>query len=137
MFNKISQMLGNAVDFGNRLMKPMKNHISTGWDMLKNGASKVGRFVNDNHQAIGTILSGVGNIISGMPNSPLKQKLQTYGDAAGRVKDSIYGGYNGYNRRPINTPYTQSRQNMRPAPGYHGLKNPNSSVQKTSANPIR
>ena len=112
MFNKISNMLGRAVDFGSSLIKPMKNHISNGWEMLKNGASKVGQFVSNNHEAIGSILSGVGNIIGNMPNSPLKQRLQDYGDTAGRLNDGIHGGYNGYQRRPQNIPRQQFSNNL-------------------------
>ena len=80
MFSKISNMLGNAWDFGSKLIKPFKNHISNGWDALKNGASKVGQFVANNHEAIGSVLTGVGNIIGNLPKSPIKQKLTDFGN---------------------------------------------------------
>ena len=101
MFSKIGNMLGKAWDFGSSLIKPFKNHISNGWESLKNGASKVGKFVSDNHETIGTILSGVGNIIGNLPNSPLKQKLKNYGETAQGAGNFINGGFS--NLRPANT----------------------------------
>ena len=86
MFNKISSMLGKAMDIGSSLIKPLKNHVSNGWEKLKNGAFKVGQFVNDNHEAIGSILSGVGNIIGNMPNSPLRKKFESYGNTSPGVR---------------------------------------------------
>ena len=100
MFSKIGNMLGKAWDFGSSLIKPLKNHISNGWESLKNGASKVGKFVSDNHETIGTILSGVGNIIGNLPNSPLKQKLQNFGQGAQGAGNFINGGFS--NLRPAN-----------------------------------
>ena len=101
MFSKIGNMLGKAWDFGSSLIKPIKNHISNGWESLKNGASKVGKFVSDNHETIGTILSGVGNIIGNLPNSPLKQKLKNYGETAQGAGNFMSGGFS--NLRPANT----------------------------------
>ena len=101
MFNKISSMLGKAWDFGGSLIKPLKNHVSNGWEMLKNGASKVGQFVNNNHEAIGSILSGVGNIIGNLPNSPIKQKLENFGNTAPNTMS-----------RPQNTPRQQFNNNL-------------------------
>ncbi len=100
MFSKIGNMLGKAWDFGSSLIKPIKNHISNGWESLKNGASKVGKFVSDNHETIGTILSGVGNIIGNLPNSPLKQKLQNFGQGAQGAGNFMSGGFS--NLRPPN-----------------------------------
>ena len=101
MFNKISSMLGKAWDFGGSLIKPLKNHVSNGWEMLKNGASKVGQFVNNNHEAIGSILSGVGNIIGNLPNSPIKQKLESFGNTDTNTMS-----------RPQNTPRQQFNNNL-------------------------
>ena len=101
MFNKISSMLGKAWDFGGSLIKPLKNHVSNGWEMLKNGASKVGQFVNNNHEAIGSILSGVGNIVGNLPNSPIKQKLENFGNTAPNTMS-----------RPQNTPRQQFNNNL-------------------------
>ena len=101
MFSKISNMLGKVWDAGSNLIKPMKNHISNGWEMLKNGASKVGRFVSNNHEAIGSILSGVGNIIGNLPNSPIKDRLTSYGNTSsntGNVNNQF-----GRTQRPQNT----------------------------------
>lgn len=114
MFSKISNMLGNAWDFGKSLMKPFKNHISNGWEALKNGASKVGQFVNNNHEAIGSILSGVGNIIGNLPNSPLKQKLQNFGNTATDAGNMFSNGFNRPSNmaRPQNTQRTQFNNNL-------------------------
>ena len=100
MFSKISNMLGKAWDFGSNIIKPFKNHISNGWESLKNGASKVGQFVANNHEAIGSVLSGVGNIIGNLPNSPLKQKLTNFGNNASYAGDMFS---NGITPRPQNT----------------------------------
>ena len=79
MFDKISQLLGKVSDFGSRIIKPMKNNISNGFNKLKSGALKVGRFINDNHELIGSIVGGVGNLISNLPNSRVKDKMLQYG----------------------------------------------------------
>ena len=76
MFGKISQMLGNAWDAGKNIMGSLKDKIGSGFDMLKNGAMKAGKFVYDNHEAIGNIVGGLGNILNNMPNSPVKQKME-------------------------------------------------------------
>ena len=104
-------MLGNAWDFGSSLIKPLKNHISNGWEALKNGASKVGQFVNNNHEAIGSILSGVGNIIGNLPNSPLKQKLANFGNNATNAGNMFSNGFNNM-ARPQNTPRQQFNNNI-------------------------
>lgn len=114
MFNKISSMLGKAWDFGGSLIKPLKNHVSNGWESLKNGASKVGQFVNNNHEAIGSILSGIGNIVSKMPGSPIKQKLENFGNAASNVGYAASGVGNMFHRmtRPSNLPRQQFSNNL-------------------------
>ena len=76
MFSKISQMLGNAWDVGKNAMSSLKDKIGSGFDMLKNGAMKAGKFVYDNHEAIGNIVGGIGNLLNNMPNSPVKQKME-------------------------------------------------------------
>ena len=118
MFSKISGMLGKAWDFGSSLMKPLKNKVANGWEMLKNGASKVGQFVSNNHEAIGSILSGVGNIIGNMKDSPIKQKLQQIEGGAQQANGIIQGGFS--NLRPANTRRTpfsnglSNRTNVQP-----------------------
>ena len=111
-------MLGNAWDFGGKLIKPFKNHISNGWDALKNGASKVGQFVANNHEAIGSVLTGVGNIIGNLPKSPIKQKLADFGNGATRAGDMFTNGFmprppntqrQGFNNN-INSRFSQQRQ---------------------------
>ena len=87
MFDKIANILGKVKDFGSNLIKPMKHTISNGWDMLKSGVSKAGKFIYDNHENIGTILSGVGSIIGNLPNSQLKQRLSNYADNADKANN--------------------------------------------------
>lgn len=77
MFGKIQQMLGTAWNKAGSFIKPLKNTVANGFDMLKNGAMKAGKFVYDNHEAIGNIVGGIGNILSNMPDSKIKQKLET------------------------------------------------------------
>ena len=117
MFNKISNMLGKAYDFGSNLIKPFKNTVSNGWEMLKNGASKVGQFVSNNHEAIGSVLSGVGNIIGNLPNSPLKQKLESFGNSASNAGNMFSNGFNYIPQqtnmsRPQNAPRQQFNNNI-------------------------
>ena len=76
MFSKISNMLGGAWDWGKNALGSLRSSVGKGYDMLKNGAMKAGKFVYDNHEAIGNIVGGIGNILGNMPNSPLKQKME-------------------------------------------------------------
>ncbi len=103
MFSKITSMLGKAWDTGKSLVKPLTGKLASGWDMLKNGAMKVGKFVGENHEAIGSVLTGVGNIIGNLRDSPLKQKLQEANNAAQTITDGISGGGRFSNLRPSNT----------------------------------
>ena len=114
MFSKISNVLGKAWDFGSSLIKPLKNSVGNGWESLKNGASKVGQFVNNNHEAIGSILSGIGNIVSQMPGSPIKQRLERFGNAASDVGYYASGVGNMFRRmtRPTNLPRQQFNNNL-------------------------
>ena len=95
-------MLGKAWDTGKSLVKPLTGKLASGWDMLKNGAMKVGKFVGENHEAIGSVLTGVGNIIGNLRDSPLKQKLQEANNAAQTINDGISGGGRFSNLRPSN-----------------------------------
>ena len=76
MFSKITNMLSGAWDWGKNALGSMRNRVGKGFDMLKNGAMKAGKFVYDNHEAIGNIVGGLGSMLSNMPNSPIKQKLE-------------------------------------------------------------
>ena len=96
-------MLGTAWDTGKSLVKPLTGKLASGWDMLKNGAMKVGKFVGENHEAIGSVLTGVGNIIGNLRDSPLKQKLQEANNAAQTITDGISGRSKFSNLRPSNT----------------------------------
>ncbi len=121
-------MLGKAWDAGKGLVKPLTGKLSTGWDMLKNGATKVGQFVSNNHEAIGSILSGVGNIIGNLKDSPVKQKLQQIENGANQANNVIYGGFS--NLRP---------SNLKRVPFSNGLNNahgpPTTSHQPTTPTP--
>lgn len=96
-------MLGKAWDTGKSLVKPLTGKLASGWDMLKNGAMKVGKFVGENHEAIGSVLTGVGNIIGNLRDSPLKQKLQEANNAAQTITDGLSGRSKFSNLRPSNT----------------------------------
>lgn len=110
MFSKIGNLLGKTWDFGSSLIKPLKHTVANGWEKLKNGASKVGSFVANNHEAIGSILSGVGNIIGNLPNSPLKQKLSSLGQNAQNANSFVHGGFS--NLRPANAQRQQFNNNL-------------------------
>lgn len=124
MFSKISSMLGKAWDTGKSLVKPLTGKIASGWDMLKNGAMKAGKFVSDNHEAIGSILSGVGNIIGNLKDSPVKQKLQQLEGGAQQANNMIYGGFS--NLRP---------SNLKRTPFSNGLNNANGPPAITNQSP--
>ena len=106
MFSKISNILGNAWDWGKSVIKPLKNTVSNGYEMIKNGAMKAGKFVADNHEAIGNIMGGIGNIINSLPNSQFKQKLENgLGDASVAVNKFS-------NLRPSNTQRMQFKNDV-------------------------
>lgn len=106
MFSKISNMLGSAWDWGKSIIKPLKNTVSNGYEMIKNGAMKAGKFVADNHEAIGNIVGGIGNIINNLPNSKIKDKLESgLGNASVAVNKFS-------NLRPSNTQRIQFKNDM-------------------------
>lgn len=106
MFSKISNMLGNAWDWGKTVIKPLKNTVSNGFETLRNGAMKAGKFVADNHEAIGSIMGGIGNLINSLPNSQFKQKLENgLGDASVAVNKVS-------NLRPSNAQRMQFKNDM-------------------------
>ena len=111
MFSKIGNMLSNAWAGAKNLIKPLKHGISSGWESLKNGAGKVGRFIGNNHEAIGSIMSGVGSILSNMPNSPIKQKLNQFGGAANNFSNFM-NGFTNNNPRPPNAQRPQFMNNL-------------------------
>ena len=80
-FSKVGNLLGKASDFASNLIKPMKHNI-------QNGLQKVGNFLDRNHETIGTIASGIGNILGNLPNGQMKQKLHGASNALNAV-----GGY--------------------------------------------
>ena len=106
MFGKISKMLGTAMDWGKSAMGTLKDNVGKGFGMLKNGAMKAGKFVYDNHEAIGNIVGGIGNILSNMPNSPLKEKMQQWLGGATTVINKFS------NLRPANTQRQQFSNNI-------------------------
>ena len=131
MFSKIGNMLSNAWTGAKNLIKPLKHGISSGWESLKNGAEKVGRFIGNNHEAIGSIMSGVGSILSNMPNSPIKQKLNQYGGNASHFSN-LFGGFsNNNNQRPSNAQRPQFMNNLtrpnQPAQQNQSMNNSNPS----------
>ena len=106
MFSKITNMLSGAWDWGKNALCSMRNRVGKGFDMLKNGAMKAGKFVYDNHEAIGNIVGGLGSMLSNMPNSPIKQKLeQGLGGASVAINKFS-------NLRPSNAQRQQFSNNM-------------------------
>ena len=70
--SKIGGLLNQATDFASNIIKPLKNKV-------QNGLTKVGNFLDKNHETIGTIASGIGNILMNLPKNKLTDKLQSYG----------------------------------------------------------
>ena len=76
--SKIGNMLNSAVDTASNFIKPLKNKV-------QNGLSKVGNFLDKHHETIGTIASGIGNILMNLPAGQMKDKLQSYGQTINNV----------------------------------------------------
>ena len=76
--SKVGNLIGKATDFANTYIKPLKNKV-------QNGLSKVGNFLDKNHETIGTIASGIGNILMNLPKGQLSDKLQSYGQTLNNV----------------------------------------------------
>ena len=97
--SKIGNILGKATDFASNILKPMKNHVAS-------GLRQAGNFLVKNKDTIGTIATGIGNILSNLPNGELKDKLGKYGSAINTV-----GGIIGGNKSPSNLPIANTQQN--------------------------
>ena len=78
----------------------MKNHVAS-------GLRQAGNFLVKNKDTIGTIATGIGNILSNLPNGELKDKLGKYGSAINTV-----GGIIGGNKSPSNLPIANTQQNV-------------------------
>ena len=98
--SKIGNILGKATDFASNILKPMKNHVAS-------GLRQAGNFLVKNKDTIGTIATGIGNILSNLPNGELKDKLGKYGSAINTV-----GGIIGGNKSPSNLPIANTQQNV-------------------------
>ena len=99
-------MLSGALDWGKNALGSMRNRVGKGFDMLKNGAMKAGKFFYDNHEDIGNIVGGLGSMLSNMPNSHIKQKLeQGLGGASVAINKFS-------NLRPSNAQRQQFSNNM-------------------------
>ena len=80
--SKVGNILSKATDFASNYIKPLKNKV-------QNGLSKVGNFLDKNHETIGTIASGIGNILMNLPKGQLSDKLQSYGQTLNSVGQSF------------------------------------------------
>ena len=76
--SKVGNILSSAVDTASNFIKPLKNKV-------QNGLSKVGNFLDKHHETIGTIASGIGNILMNLPAGQMKDKLQSYGQTINGV----------------------------------------------------
>lgn len=99
--SKVGNLLGRASDFASNIIKPMKHNI-------QNGLQKVGNFLDRNHETIGTIATGIGNILANLPNGQMKQKLQGASNAlntvGGFMNNYTPGTINFNSNRPTNLP---------------------------------
>ena len=135
-FNKVGNLLGRASDFATNIIKPMKHNI-------QNGLQKVGNFLDRNHETIGTIASGIGNILANLPNSQMKQKLQ----GASNALNTVGGFMNNYHgngfasnrpsnipRNPINRPVQQQPVQVIPQPQTQPVQQPVAQQQQNINN---
>lgn len=135
-FNKVGNLLGRASDFATNIIKPMKHNI-------QNGLQKVGNFLDRNHETIGTIASGIGNILANLPNSQMKQKLQ----GASNALNTVGGFMNNYHgngfasnrpsnipRNPVNRPVQQQPVQVIPQPQTQPVQQPVAQQQQNINN---
>ena len=132
MFSKVSNSVGNFI-------KPIKHNV-------QQGLYKAGNWLDKNHETIGTIASGIGNILSNLPSGAASDKLRN----AGNTMNTIGQGFHNYNgssiqnyltgfTRPSNIsrtpPNAQPQQNQNPAinPVNTPIQQPAVGIQQQSA----
>ena len=130
--SKVGNLLSSAVDTASNFIKPLKNKV-------QNGLSKVGNFLEKHHETIGTIASGIGNILMNLPAGQMKDKLQSYGNTLTNVGNSISQNRPSNLARQaissqINTMHNQNQQaqNQRPQNQQFGTNPVNTPIQQPS-----
>ena len=106
MFSKVADNVGNFI-------KPIKHNV-------QQGLAKAGNWLDRNHETIGTIATGIGNILSNLPAGQASDKLRQAGNTISDVGQGISsrnyltglsGAINGAFQRPSNIARTPPNRN--------------------------
>ena len=128
MFSKVADNVGNFI-------KPIKHNV-------QQGLAKAGNWLDRNHETIGTIATGIGNILSNLPAGAASDKLRQAGNTISDVGQGISsrnyltgisGAINGAFQRPSNiarTPPNKLSEANRPANQNPAINPVNSPIQQ-------
>ena len=132
MFSKVADNVGNFI-------KPIKHNV-------QQGLAKAGNWLDRNHETIGTIATGIGNILSNLPAGAASDKLRQAGNTISDVgqgissrnyltglSGGISGVINGSFQRPSNiarTPPNKLSEANRPANQNPAINPVNSPIQQ-------
>lgn len=128
MFSKVADNVGNFI-------KPIKHNV-------QQGLAKAGNWLDRNHETIGTIATGIGNILSNLPAGQASDKLRQAGNTISNVgqgissrnyltglSGGISGVINGSFQRPSNIARTPPNRNP-PANQNPAINPVNSPIQQ-------
>lgn len=80
--SKVVKYIGNAYDRLNTYFSPLKQRIVQGFN-------KAGKFLDNHHETIGAIASGIGTTLQNLPNGEIKDRLGKYGETFTNIGSAI------------------------------------------------
>lgn len=80
--SKVGRIFSNAYNIADTYFSPLKQRVVA-------GVTKVGRYVNDNHEKLGAIASSIGTILQNLPDSKVKNKIGKYGETITNIGNAI------------------------------------------------
>ena len=123
MFSKVADNVGNFI-------KPIKHNV-------QQGLAKAGNWLDRNHETIGTIATGIGNILSNLPAGAASDKLRQAGNTISDVgqgissrnyltglSGGISGVINGAFQRPSNIARTPPNRPANQNPAINPVNSP-------------
>ena len=119
MFSKVADNVGNFI-------KPIKHNV-------QQGLAKAGNWLDRNHETIGTIATGIGNILSNLPAGAASDKLRQAGNTISDVGQGISsrnyltgisGAINGAFQRPSNIARTPPNAPANQNPAINPVNSP-------------
>ena len=114
--DKVGNMFSKVSDGVSNFIKPIKHNV-------QQGLAKAGNWLDRNHETIGTIASGIGNILSNLPSGAASDKLRN----AGNTMNTIGQGFQNYNGSGIQnylTGFTRPSNIARSPPNAQQNQNP-------------